>query len=48
MRSVDPTAELSLVDGDEVYAGAEEMIVATDTVQVLGCQAGFLRGGPRN
>ncbi|GAA4361805.1 YgfZ/GcvT domain-containing protein [Paeniglutamicibacter cryotolerans] len=46
-RNVDPAAGLSVVDGDEAYAAAQEMIVATDAGQVLGRQTGFLRGGPR-
>jgi folate-binding protein YgfZ len=43
-RNVDPAATLSVVDGDEAYAAAQETIVATDAGQVVGRQQGFLRG----
>ncbi|MGJ9404653.1 CAF17-like 4Fe-4S cluster assembly/insertion protein YgfZ [Arthrobacter sp. KK5.5] len=43
-RNVDPAATLTVVDGDEGYAAAQETIVATDAGQVVGRQQGFLRG----
>ncbi|WP_323959150.1 folate-binding protein [Arthrobacter sp. JZ12] len=44
-RSVDPEAALEVVDGDERYAAAQELIVATDAGQVVGRPAGLMRGG---
>lgn len=44
-RSVDPEAALEVVDGDERYAAAQELIVATDAGQVVGRPTGLLKGG---
>lgn len=44
-RSVDPDAVLDVVDGDEHYAAAQELIVATDAGQVVGRPTGLLKGG---
>ncbi|MFB0834074.1 CAF17-like 4Fe-4S cluster assembly/insertion protein YgfZ [Arthrobacter halodurans] len=43
-RNVDPAATLSVVDGDELYAASQQVIVATDAGQVVGRQQGFMRG----
>ncbi|MFD1212806.1 YgfZ/GcvT domain-containing protein [Arthrobacter sp. GCM10027362] len=43
-RSVDPAAPLLVVDGAEEYDAAQEVIVSPDAGQVVGRQAGFLRG----
>ena len=43
-RSVAPDEDLTVVDGDERYAAAQELIVAPDAGQVVGRQTGFLRG----
>lgn len=43
-RSVDPLGELVVQDGDEVYAAAQEIIVAPDAGQVVGRATGFLKG----
>jgi folate-binding protein YgfZ len=43
-RSVAPDAVLTVADGDETYAAAQELIVAPDAGQVVGRQTGFLRG----
>jgi hypothetical protein len=43
-RSVAPDAVLTVLDGEEPYAAAQEVIVAPDAGQVVGRQAGFLRG----
>lgn len=43
-RSVDPAAVLEVHDGGEVYAAAQEVIVAPDAGQVVGRATGFLRG----
>jgi tRNA-modifying protein YgfZ len=42
-RSVDPSEVLSVVDGEESYAAAQEVIVAPDAGQVVGRQGGFLK-----
>ncbi len=42
-RSVDPSEVLTVHDGDEHYAAAQETIVATDAGAVVGRQTGFLR-----
>ena len=42
-RSADPQAQLTVVDGDESYDAAQEIIVTTDAGQVVGRQTGFLR-----
>ncbi len=44
-RSVDPDAALEVVDGEERYAAAQELIVATDAGQVVGRPTGLLKGG---
>lgn len=44
-RSVDPDAAVEVVDGDERYAAAQELIVATDAGQVVGRPTGLLKGG---
>ncbi|WP_028279629.1 glycine cleavage T C-terminal barrel domain-containing protein [Arthrobacter sp. H5] len=44
-RSVDPLATVEVQDDGEVYAAAQELIVATDAGQVVGRATGFLRGG---
>jgi folate-binding protein YgfZ len=43
-RSVAPDAALTVIDGDEPYTAAQEVIVAPDAGQVVGRQTGFLRG----
>ncbi|NJC23197.1 hypothetical protein BJ994_002273 [Arthrobacter pigmenti] len=43
-RSVDAEAELEVLDGEERYAAAQEIIVAPDAGQVVGRAKGFLRG----
>ncbi len=43
-RSVAPDEVLTVVDGDEPYSAAQEVIVAPDAGQVVGRQTGFLRG----
>lgn len=43
-RSVAPDEILTVLDGDEPYAAAQELIVAPDAGQVVGRQTGFLRG----
>jgi tRNA-modifying protein YgfZ len=43
-RSVDPAAELTVDDDGELYAAAQEVIVAPDAGQVVGRRTGFLRG----
>lgn len=42
-RSVDASADLLVQDGDELYAAAQEVIVAPDAGQVVGRATGFLR-----
>ncbi|NYE95317.1 hypothetical protein FHU41_001538 [Psychromicrobium silvestre] len=42
-RNVDPEADLTVLDGDEPYIAAQEIIVATDAGQVVGRQSGFLK-----
>jgi hypothetical protein len=42
-RSVDPGAVLTVDDAGELYAAAQELIVAPDAGQVVGRQKGFLR-----
>lgn len=42
-RNVDPETVLSVRDGDEVYAAAQELIVAPDAGKVVGRAKGFLR-----
>ncbi|WP_026531921.1 CAF17-like 4Fe-4S cluster assembly/insertion protein YgfZ [Arthrobacter sp. H41] len=42
-RSVDPAATLVVQDNDELYAAAQEVIVAPDAGQVVGRATGFLR-----
>ncbi|GAA2172397.1 folate-binding protein YgfZ [Arthrobacter parietis] len=44
-RSVDPEAAVDVVDGEEHYAAAQELIVATDAGQVVGRPTGLLKGG---
>ncbi|OFI37434.1 aminomethyltransferase [Arthrobacter sp. SW1] len=46
-RSVDPAEVLSVQDGEERYAAAQEVIVAPDAGQVVGRQSGFLKGPHR-
>lgn len=46
-RSVAPDEILTVLDGDEPYPAAQELIVAPDAGQVVGRQTGFLRG-PRS
>ena len=43
-RSVAPDDILTVLDGDEPYPAAQELIVAPDAGQVVGRQTGFLRG----
>ncbi|WP_445153665.1 CAF17-like 4Fe-4S cluster assembly/insertion protein YgfZ [Arthrobacter sp. Hor0625] len=43
-RSVAPDEVLTVLDGDESYTAAQELIVAPDAGQVVGRQTGFLRG----
>ncbi|CEA08921.1 Aminomethyltransferase [Arthrobacter saudimassiliensis] len=43
-RSTDPQATLQVRDGEEIYAAAQELIVAPDAGQVVGRPAGLLRG----
>ncbi|MBT2532155.1 folate-binding protein YgfZ [Arthrobacter sp. ISL-48] len=43
-RSVGPDEVLTVMDGDEPYIAAQEVIVAPDAGQVVGRQTGFLRG----
>ncbi|MBT2567345.1 folate-binding protein YgfZ [Arthrobacter sp. ISL-85] len=43
-RSVAPDEILTVLDGDEPYPAAQELIVAPDAGQVVGRQTGFLRG----
>ncbi|MUK02601.1 folate-binding protein [Vibrio cholerae] len=42
-RSVDASTDLLVQDGEEVYAAAQEVIVAPDAGQVVGRSTGFLR-----
>ncbi|MDJ0355922.1 glycine cleavage T C-terminal barrel domain-containing protein [Paenarthrobacter sp. PH39-S1] len=42
-RTVDPAAELTVLDAGEKYVAAQETIVAPDAGQVVGRQTGFLR-----
>ncbi|MFP5316386.1 MAG: YgfZ/GcvT domain-containing protein [Actinomycetes bacterium] len=44
-RNVDSQAPVEVVDGDEHYAAAQELIVATDAGQVVGRPTGLLKGG---
>lgn len=44
-RSVDPDAAVEVLGGEERYAAAQELIVATDAGQVVGRATGFLKGG---
>jgi folate-binding protein YgfZ len=46
-RSVSPDEILTVVDGDEPYPAAQEVIVAPDAGQVVGRQTGFLKGTHR-
>ncbi|EMY33674.1 glycine cleavage T protein (aminomethyl transferase) [Arthrobacter crystallopoietes BAB-32] len=43
-RSVDPAAQLVVVDGDESYDASQETIVAPDAGKVVGRPTGLLRG----
>ncbi|GAB3531183.1 folate-binding protein YgfZ [Arthrobacter tecti] len=43
-RSVDAGAVLEVLDGEERYAAAQEIIVAPDAGQVVGRTKGFLKG----
>ncbi|TLM85950.1 folate-binding protein YgfZ [Pseudarthrobacter sp. NamE5] len=43
-RSVGPGEILTVLDGDEPYPAAQEIIVAPDAGQVVGRQTGFLKG----
>lgn len=43
-RSVAPDEILTVMDGEEPYTAAQEVIVAPDAGQVVGRQTGFLRG----
>jgi folate-binding protein YgfZ len=43
-RSVGPDEMLTVMDGEEAYVAAQEVIVAPDAGQVVGRQTGFLRG----
>ena len=43
-RSVAPDEVLTVLDGEEPYTAAQEVIVAPDAGQVVGRQTGFLRG----
>ena len=43
-RSVAPDEILTVLDGDEPYPAAQELIVAPDAGQVVGRQTGFLKG----
>ena len=43
-RSVGPDEILTVMDGEEAYTAAQEVIVAPDAGQVVGRQTGFLRG----
>jgi folate-binding protein YgfZ len=43
-RSVAPEEVLTVLDGEEPYTAAQEVIVAPDAGQVVGRQTGFLRG----
>jgi hypothetical protein len=43
-RSVAPDEMLTVLDGEEPYTAAQELIVAPDAGQVVGRQTGFLRG----
>ena len=46
-RSVDPHEVLTVLDGEEPYPAAQEVIVAPDAGQVVGRQTGFLKGPHR-
>jgi folate-binding protein YgfZ len=43
-RSVGPDEILTVMDGEEAYIAAQEVIVAPDAGQVVGRQTGFLKG----
>jgi len=43
-RSVAADEILTVMDGEEPYTAAQEVIVAPDAGQVVGRQTGFLRG----
>ena len=43
-RSVAPDEILTVLDGEEPYIAAQEVIVAPDAGQVVGRQTGFLKG----
>ncbi len=43
-RSVAPDEVLTVLDAEEPYTAAQEVIVAPDAGQVVGRQTGFLRG----
>lgn len=42
-RNVDAAAELTVLEGEESYIAAQEVIVATDAGQVVGRKKGFLK-----
>lgn len=46
-RSVSADDQLTVMDGDEPYVAAQELIVAPDAGQVVGRQTGFLKGPHR-
>lgn len=43
-RSVDPDVPVEVVEDEERYAAAQELVVATDAGQVVGRATGFLKG----
>jgi hypothetical protein len=43
-RSVSPDETLTVMDGEEPYTAAQEVIVAPDAGQVVARPTGFLRG----
>ena len=43
-RTVDPAAELLVVDGEDRYAASQQVVVSPSAGQVVGRQQGFLRG----
>ena len=46
-RSVSADETLTVMDGEEPYIAAQEVIVAPDAGQVVGRQTGFLKGPHR-
>lgn len=46
-RNTDPATDLQVVDGEEAYAAAQEIVVSPDTGQTAGRFTGFLRTPPQ-